>query len=102
MSKNVTIDLSELKNFSKKVDNISGKRNVQMQDILTDRFISANTKFSNLDNFMSSCGIHTEEDFTNFPDKELDKFVQANTNFSSWKDMLTSASAEYYKNQLGL
>lgn len=97
----VHIDTSGLEKLSKKLDKLSKETNVSLGEILTDSFISHHSKFNNLDNFMSACGIHNADEFNAFPDVEMDKFVKANTNFSTWQEMLSSAGAEYYKKQLG-
>ena len=102
MGSNVHIDTSGLDKFKKKVDSISGNRTVQMQDLITHDFISKHSMFNSLDEFFSLCNIHTEQEFKDFPDSEMDKFVSLNTDFSSWQEMLSSATAEYYKRQLGL
>ena len=102
LGSNIHIDMSGLEKFAKKVDSISGQRKVQMQELLTDRFISSHSKYNNLNSFMSACGIHTAEEFKAFPDDAMDSFVKSNTKFSSWKEMLSSAGAAYYKEQLGL
>ena len=102
MSLKIKIDTSGLDNLSKKLNSISGKRKVQLRDILTPSFISSYSKYSDLNSFMSGCGINSVEDFEAFPEEQMDNFVKSNTKFSSWKDMITSATTEYYKNQLGL
>lgn len=101
MSNNIKIDFSGLERFSKKINSLSGTRNVSIQTILTNNFISKHSNFNSLEEFMSECGIHTAEEFKSFPDDEMDKFVNANTNFASWQEMISSAGAEYYKRQLG-
>lgn len=101
MSNNIKIDFSGLDRLAKKVHSMSGTRNVSIQTILTNNFISKHSNFNSLDQFMSECGIHTAEEFKAFPDSEMDKFVKAHTSFNSWQEMISSAGAEYYKKQLG-
>lgn len=101
MSKNVDINLSSLEKLSKNLKSVSGTYTYKMNKVLTDNFIRTNSKYVTLNDFLLACGIHNDDEFKAFPDNKMDDFVRVNTHFSSWKEMLTQASIENAKKQLG-
>lgn len=68
-----------------------------LKDLFPDGFMSKNTNFANIQDFIKSSGIsiNSIDDVTALLDKPgVNEFVEKNTKFSSLKDMFTSAQAQ--------
>lgn len=101
---NTKIDTSELDKFTKKVEEMEGKREVSMNDFCTVDFLSRCSSFTSFDNMLEMSGfkVETQDDFAAIPDDKFDAFISENTSFDSWEEMLQSAANEYYAQQLDL
>lgn len=94
--------VKKLNQISKNAEDIKNKTTVEITELLTDKFISSNTKFHNLDELFekSPFEIKTQDDFNNIPDIELDNYISTHTKYKNWKEMLSEATAEYVANKL--
>ncbi len=83
------------------LNSISGDHKVLLGDLLTNDFISANTKFANLSEFFAA-GNFEIEDVTQLESArdELDSYVKKETSFSTWHEMLSQAVADYMRARL--
>ena len=63
--------------------------------------MSSNTRFSSIDSFLESAGIHSEKELDNYPESQMDEYVKTNSRFNSWQDMIDSAVEEYVTKQIG-
>ena len=90
------------KQFEKNLKEISKPQEVELQNLLTDKYISENTTFNSFDDFINALGIKTAEEFENYSEEKLDTFIKAHSSIESWQDLLDSAAAEYLMSKLGL
>ncbi|ATF13529.1 hypothetical protein A616_16565 [Brevibacillus brevis X23] len=93
----------QLKDMQKAAQELDGKHNIPLPDLLTDSFISENTSLSSLQELLDNSGfkIETTEDFEAIPDAEWDEYISSVSEFESWGDMLRSAAEEYALKKLG-
>ena len=98
------IRITDLDAIQKKLEKISGKREIPIENILSNSFMVKHTPFKSIDELFKSIGfeVQTEKDFKNIPPDKLDICVAKNTNFNNWKDMLTQATKEYYVKELDI
>lgn len=90
------------KQFEKNLKEISKPQEVELQNLLTDKYISENTTFNSFDDFINALGIHTLEEFENYPEGKLDTFIKIHSSIESWQELLDGAAAEYLMSKLGL
>ena len=90
------------KQFEKNLKEISKPQEVELQNLLTDKYISENTTFNSFDDFINELGIHTVEEFENYPEDKLDTFIKTHSSIESWQDLLDGAAEEYLISKLGL
>ena len=91
----------ELKNLEKRIKSIGGKKEVGIEELLTDSFIRKNSNFDSLQKMVDSFPkkFNSGEDFKS---KEWNEFVKLKSNFDSWEDMLHAAHEEWVKKELNL
>ena len=90
------------KHFEEKLNDISKPQQVELQNLLTDNYLSENTTFNNFDEFINKLGISTVEEFENYPEDKLDVFIKNHSSVQSWQDLLDGAATEYFISKLGL
>ena len=90
------------KDFEKNLKDISKPQEVELQNLLTNKYLSENTTFTSFDEFINELGINTVEEFENFPAEKLDTFIKNHSSLQSWQDLLDGAATEYFISKLGL
>lgn len=90
------------KQFEKNLNEISKPQQVELQKVLTDKYISENTTFSSFEEFINNLDINTIEELENFPTDKLDSFIKNHSSLQSWQDLLDGAATEYLMSKLGL
>jgi hypothetical protein len=67
--------------------------NLNLEEILTDTFISNNTTLNTVKEFLEKRGfdISSVLDLKNLPIEKLDDFIKGISSFGSWKEMLEKA-----------
>ncbi|WP_460418760.1 hypothetical protein [Pseudomonas sp. microsymbiont 2] len=98
----VKIDRSGLDKLIENAKEVDGKHQVKLVDMMNPAFISAHSKFADLEALFAASGfkVDSAEDFAAIPDDEWDTFIKENTDFESWLDMQKTAGAEYVKAKL--
>lgn len=88
--------------LSKKLEKISEITEVSFNDLFNDKFLSACSSFTSLDDMFEKSGFKVEspEDFKNIPDKDWERFIVTNTKYESWLQMQQDAGAKYFQQQL--
>ncbi|WP_142976474.1 hypothetical protein [Enterococcus faecium] len=97
-------DLSKkLNKMAKAAQEMDGEHSVPMSELFTNDFVSANTKFSSIEEFFEVSGFDcsSEESFAAIPDDQMDAFVSDNTNFDTWSDFMSAAAKKYTAKKLG-
>lgn len=94
----------QLREFSDRVEAISGERSVPMNELLTPSFLATCTLFNSADELFEKSGykIESQEEFDAIPHERWDEFIRSNTSFGSWKEMLDAAGVAWAKERLGL
>lgn len=82
------------KEIRRKANALSG--NVQISELLTDEFMSENTRLNTYIEFFDLCDIETVEDYHEASEEDLDRCVLDISEFSTWQDMINSAAVAYY------
>ena len=90
----VKVDFSGLKQLEKNLKKVAGRQNVSFDKLFPDSYIRKHSKFKNVDEFFSACGINTPNEFEEFPQKDLDKFVKDHTKFKNFEEMAAEATQE--------
>lgn len=95
---------NKLDDLAKKAEELDGKHNVPVSELLTDSFISQHTSFSSADEMFKESGFKTEtqEDFAAIPDIEWNNYIRSVSSFDGWQSMLSAAGQEWAKRKLGL
>lgn len=78
------------------------KKHVSLGELLNPQFISAHSRFPDLESFFAASGFKadTPEELAAIPDDEWDQFVAENTDFDGWAEMQKSAHEAYLLSQL--
>jgi hypothetical protein len=88
-----------LKRHRRKVEALSGARNVPFTELMPDDFIRQHTDFQTLQEMFDASRV---EDASEIGGEEFSKFVASRTRFASWEEMLKAAGVEYSRRKLGL
>ncbi len=98
----VKSNLSGLKRLAKNAEEMHGKHQVKLIDLMPNEFIRKHSNFNSLEELFNASGyeVKTPEDFAAIPDQEWESFIVNNTKFESWEDMRRQAAVEYTKRQL--
>lgn len=103
---NVTVkeNLKPLEDLARRARELDGQRNVPLPELLTPGFMSNCSRFTSAQELFNSSGfkLDSPEDFKAIPDSEWDAFIGSNTSYASWENMLSAATGEWVKRQLGL
>lgn len=91
-----------LDDLQQNLEDVSGEREIPMDELFPDSFMRTYTDFNSIDEFFASSPweIDTEEDFKQIPEAKFDDYIDAHTGFSSWEAMLTAAAREWIARQL--
>lgn len=92
-----------LNDMSNKANELNGTNQVELGQLLNDRFMQANTDFNSLDDMFekSPFDVKTSDHFEAIPQEQLDEFISNHSKFSSWNTMLETASTTWVAKQLG-
>ncbi|MDH1101125.1 hypothetical protein N5C37_08380 [Pseudomonas mosselii] len=98
----VKINRSGLDKLMKNAKELQSTKQVSLNKLLSPAFISAHSKFRDLDELFSASGykIDSTEDFAAIPDEEWDSFISKSTDFDNWLDMQKAAHAEFARSIL--
>ncbi|WP_295486005.1 hypothetical protein [uncultured Streptococcus sp.] len=93
-----------LNQLSKNAQSVSGTHKYSFNEIFSKKFMSENTNFSTIEEFLLSSPekISNQEEFKKADENILDVFVSQQTKFSTWKEMVTEAQKALLVNRLGL
>jgi hypothetical protein len=94
----------KLDDLARNAQNLSGKQDVPITELLTPSFLSRCSRFQSAKELFEASGFKLEsaDDFAAIPHAEWDGFIHANTSFASWEIMLGEAGGEWTARQLGL
>ena len=95
----IEVDLSGLERLQRNLERIDGKHELNITELMSDEFISTNTKFQTLQAFLDASGIESQEDIGS---TKLDAFIAANTEFANWDEMGQAAGQDWAIRQLEL
>ncbi|WP_323737505.1 hypothetical protein PXD04_11350 (plasmid) [Methanosphaera sp. ISO3-F5] len=94
--------MKKLDKIIKNLGKLEGTHEFSLSEILSDKFIVENTKFSSFDDLVEQSGlefnVETYEELYN--NKELNEFISLNTKFNSLFGMVEVASTEFMKNEI--
>lgn len=95
----IKMDMSGLKQLKKNLEALSGTHQVPFLDIFNPKFISANSRFGDFQDFARGAGyeVVTKEDLAAIPDDPWDEFIRRETPFESWSEMQKAAVMEHAK-----
>jgi hypothetical protein len=88
-----------IQKLQEKIEQLNGQH--PLSEILTDNFITENTKFTSLQDFLEATRFKfdTQDDIDSIidsiPESNWDNFVIQHTSFSSWQEFLAKAGEEY-------
>ncbi|MGD0292220.1 MAG: hypothetical protein ABSB30_00015 [Terracidiphilus sp.] len=94
---------AKLEELSNRASDLQGSHEVPLTELLTPGFLAGCSIFLSPDELFAASGFKVEstEDFAAIPDNEWDDFIQKNTSYETWNDMLSAASTEWTKANLG-
>ena len=75
--------------------------NLNLQQIITDKFIKDNTVLDSVQACLDKAGIGNLVDLKNIPADKLDGIIKGISNFGSWKDFLVKAAGSQLGGGLG-
>ncbi|OZT77783.1 hypothetical protein [Salinicoccus roseus] len=92
----------KLNRMAKNAQELEGDNTVSFVDLFPESFMSKNTKYANMQEFMDDFEPNmTSEEFKEIQDSdEWNEFVKSNSNFEDWDSMIGTATEEYAANQL--
>ena len=98
----IKIDRSGLDRLIKNAKELDGRHQVKMVDVLNSEFVSAHSKFDDLDSLFAASGfkIRSPDDFAAIPDDQWDAFINANTDFDNWAEMQRAGHLQYLSSRL--
>jgi len=79
---------------------LQGNHEYAVDEILTDSFISNQTRFSSLDGWWEAGNFGTDS-MDEVEDKALDTYVDQSTSFSTFDDMIEEAVSQFTAKKLG-
>lgn len=93
-----------LNNLAKKAQAVSGTHKYAFSEVFTLEFMSKNTKFATIEDFLEASPEHitNNEELEAADEAVLDKFVNQYTSFETWEDMLMQAGKELLIRKMGL
>lgn len=92
--------LDSLNNLQSSFEKVQGKHDVAVEDLFTDEFIQTHTKFDTFSDFWESANI-TSKSLNEVPSDQIDPFITENTNFSDFDEMLSVATTDWTRRQVG-
>ena len=98
----VIINRGGLDQMIRNAEEIDGKHQVKLVDLMNPAFISTHSKFTDFDALLAASGfkVDSAEDFAAIPDDEWDDYIKSNTDFENWLEMQKTAGAEYMRSKL--
>lgn len=69
-----------------------GEPDVQITQLMNNRFIFENTDFESWDSLLNAAGIKHEDDLATHG---FDEFIKTHTRFKDWEEMLIHSSNQY-------
>ena len=98
----IKIDRSGLDRLIKNAKELDGKHQVKMIDVLNPEFVSAHSKFDDLESLFAASGFKIDgpDDFAAIPDDQWDAFITANTDFDNWAEMQKAGHLQYVSSRL--
>ena len=105
MPKMNTLDdlTAELRRIAKRADELEGRHEVNISELLTDSFMVSNTSYPSLNQFFKAFNIPPLTDteaFEAVSEQALDYATSHSSNFSSWQEMLEAAASDYVTNTM--
>lgn len=95
--KMIKIDTSGLDELQRKLETLSGTHEISSNDLMTNEFISSETKFSSWEEMMEKGGVKCSEDIQG---EVFADFIRSNTKFESFEDMAGEAASLYFAKKL--
>jgi hypothetical protein len=94
--------IDKLSKMEQNVEELDGKNNVPLSELLTNSYLKKNTKFKSLDELFDTYKLDMDEIEIEklIETNEWNNYVKMNTKFKSWTDMLEDASGEWVKNKI--
>ena len=96
------MDLTGFDQLEKNLASLSGEHEMPIDELMTPKFISSCSKYSDFDELLKFSGFEREslEGFEAIPNEKWDSFIQENTTYESWQEMQEAAGVEYARNML--
>ena len=93
----------KLADLASKAKALDGQHSVPVTELLTSSFISAHTRFADVNQMFEGSGfkIESQEDFSVVPEDKWDEFIRSISSFRSWSEMLAKAGEEWAAKKLG-
>ncbi len=91
--------------FEKKLRVAAEPRSFQLEELLSDEFLTQHTPYASLNKLIQATGLGSLvkwDELLQAPSELVDAFIRRCSEFPSWKGMLAAAYAEYLREQLGL
>ena len=104
-TRNGLSDLSKtLSDLAKRAQELHGEHSVPVNELLTPDFVSAHTRFANVEALFAASPfkIETSEDLEAVPDAEMDAYIRSISSFPDWSSMLGAAGELWASKRLGL
>lgn len=92
----------DIEKLKKRAEQLEGEREVSFGELFSNEFMSENTSYINIDDFLEAIDIKNEEDFQKLPQQTLEDHVIKSTRFKSFEEMQQAGVEEYIVRQLGL
>lgn len=93
---------NDLQEKANKVESLQGTHEVTFEELFTNELMQSKTHFKDIEFFLKSLGVKSNEEFNNLPQEELNAFVNKNTDFSNWNEMLQYAKIDYINRKTGM
>lgn len=94
--------MKKLDKIIKNLEKLEGTHEYNLSEILSDKFIVENTKFSSFEDMVEQSGLklnmESYEELSN--NNMLNEFISLNTKFNSLSGMVEVASAEFMENKI--
>jgi hypothetical protein len=91
-----------LKELGRRAKSMDGTRSLQLNEIVTPRFMSRYMGHPDVDAWFTAGGftIEGQAHFDSLPKATLDGHVRATSRFGGWDDMMAKATSEYVEKTL--
>ena len=96
------MDLTGFDQLEKNLASLSGEHEMPIDELMTPKFISSCSKYSNFDELLKFSGFERDslEGFEAIPNEKWDSFIQENTTYENWQKMRMASWNSYVEKKL--